>query len=176
MGDWAEVIDAYAVVEPSRPIVVRGLSSAEREQLVTTTLGLDAASTRYVRDFRNRSVRLRAPSLPAKLASYANHAAYVGWIVPTLQRPLEVWRHPDPRNPHSGVRDYYLAGYLGPAGSTSHLLILAVAGDVLINCFRLDNRVNANNERFGDLMHVGYAPPQPPLPMMKGAPFPVAPF
>lgn len=148
----------------------------DRELLVARTLGLDVRAERTLVDYTGRAVRLKASQLPRKLGKFANHTAYAGWIEPTLRSPLEVWQHADPRKPGSSVRRYYLAAYLSPAGATSHLLIAAVAGGVLFNCYRLDGANIADESRFGDLLHLGYAPIYPPLPSLKGAPFPVAPF
>jgi hypothetical protein len=173
---WREVIDAHAGPEPCRPGMTRGLDRPGREAMVARLLGLDRVAARTTVDFRGDGVILRRDPLVGKLGQYANHAAYAGWIEQTLRRPLEVWRHVDPRRPQRGMRSHYLAAYLGPDGVTSHLLICAVANRVLFNCFRLDGTGNADENRFGHMVHIGYKPIFPPLPLAKGAPFPAAPF
>jgi hypothetical protein len=176
LAKWRDVIDAHAGPEPCRPGMTRGLDQPAREAMVAQVLGLDRVPTRTIFDYSGGAVYLRRYPLVGKLGRYANHAAYAGWIEQTLRAPLEVWRHVDPRRPNGGLRSYYLAAYLGPDGATSHLLICAVANRALINCFRLDGSGNADENRFGQMMHIGYEPIFPPLPLAKGAPFPAAPF
>jgi len=110
MGDWREVVNAYAKSEPCRPFVLRGTTEAQRIALVAKTLRLDSVRERTIVDYAGAAVRLQAASLPPKLGRYANHAAYAGWIESTLRDPLEVWRHRDPRKPGSSLRDYLPLG------------------------------------------------------------------
>ena len=176
IADWREVVSAYATLEPSRPINLRGKSQQERQDIVAGLLRMAGPSHRsFMRDYNGERIHYDY-SLAVKLGRFANHAAYAAWIGPTLRAPLEVWRHCDPRNPNSSLRRYYLAAYFGPDGVTSHQLIVAVRDRVLFNAYRLDGIGNANEARFGDFLHVGYDPIYPPLPTLKGAPFPDAPF
>jgi len=175
MADWRDVVDAFAIPEPCRPFPTRGLTPTDKVARVERALGLTmVAASSSVTDFEGRSFRVRAPFVE-KLARYANHAAYAGWIATTMQQPLEVWEHADPRADDHRPRRHYFAAYVGPSGATTHLVVAAV-GDVLLNRFRIENVSTANEKRFGRLLYVGYAPVYPPLPKAKGAPFPVAPL
>jgi len=175
MADWRDVVDAFAIPEPCRPFTVRELTPTDTVARVERALGLAAvAAGNVLRDFEGRSFRVRRPFVE-KLARYANHAAYAGWIATTMQQPLEVWEHPDPRSADRRPRRHYFAAYVGPSGATTHLVVAAI-GDVLLNSFRIDNVTAANEKRFGRLLYVGYEPVYPPLPKAKGAPFPVAPL
>jgi hypothetical protein len=171
LADWREVIDAFAKPEPCRPFDMSGTTEERREMIVADVLRLDAHE---LRDYAGERVRLNPISLAKKLGKYANHGAYVRWIKESLRSPLEVWRHHDPRAPKQ-YRDHYFAAYVGPSGATSHLVVSLTKG-FIINAFRLDSVSNAQDKRFGDLLHVGYDPVYPPLPKAKGAPFPTAPF
>jgi len=173
MANWRDVINAYAVPEPCRPFTTRGMTAVQLTARVSTELGLDFG-TRYVPDFEGRTFRL-SQGLVKKLAKYANHAAYAGWVESTLLRPLEVWVRPDPHSNDMQPRRHYFGAYVGPGGVTSHLVVAAF-GSVVINGFRLDNVSTADSKRFGELLHLGYSPVEPPLPMAKGAPFPMAPL
>jgi len=175
MADWRDVVDAFATDEPCRPFTIRGMTSVEILTRVAINLGLaTGAPVRYMTDFEGRPFRVTR-SLVKKLGQYANHAAYAGWIETTIQRPLEVWQHADPNSSDARPRRHYLAAYVGPSGATTHLVVAAV-GNVLINGFSVENTSTANHKRFGTLLQVGYAPWYPPLPIAKGAPFPVAPL
>jgi hypothetical protein len=175
MAEWHEVVNAYAANEPSRPFSVRGMTAAQKQVLVARELGLGPeGQTRFILDFEGRSFRA-SWGLVTKLAQYANHAAYSGWIEQSVKAPLEVWEHTNPRSTDVRPRRYYFAAYIGPSGATTHLVIAAF-GNVLLNGFRIENASTADNDRFGKLLYVGYNPIYSPLPMAKGAPFPVAPL
>ena len=175
MADWRDVVDAFAIPEPCRPLTIRELTPTNKVEQVTDALGLTAVATdTLIHDFEGRSFRVRRPFVE-KLSRFANHAAYAGWIASTMQQPLEVWEHADPRSADPRARRHYFAAYVGPSGATTHLVVAAI-GEVLLNGFRIDNVATANEKRFGTLLYVGYEPVYPPLPKAKGAPFPVAPL
>lgn len=174
MDDWQDVVNSFARPNPTSPIVVRGTTGIQREAIVEGALGLTGRASRVFRNYEGLAVRT-GRGFVKKLADKANHAAYAAWIEHTIRHPLEVWRHPDPRTNDPAPRDHYFAAYVGPRGATSHLVIAVVAG-IVFNAFRLDGIGTVNEKRFGDLLYVGYTPLHPPLPMAKGAPFPVAPL
>ena len=107
-------------------------------------------------DYAGRNILMR-PSFVKKIATYANHAAYVGWIPETLLHPLEVWEHPHPTifNP---VRRYYLAAYKGTAGRTTHVVIAIAKTNVMINSYKVEALKTANDYRhsLSSKPHIGY--------------------
>ena len=173
LAEWHDVVNAFAVSEPCRPFTIRGMNSDQIMARVAHELGVTAAS-RYLPDFEGRTFRA-SNGLVKKLSQYANHAAYAGWIEAAIREPLEVWEHADPKTPDLRPRRHYFAAYLGPSGATTHLVVAAFE-NVLINGFSVENAATANHKRFGKLLHIGYNPIYPPLPIAKGAPFPVAPL
>jgi hypothetical protein len=174
MANWRDVINAYAAAEPSRPFSTRGMDLAEKIARVDALLKLSSGNGRYIGDFEGRQFRISL-AFVRKLAKYANHAAYAGWIATTILSPLEVWEHPDPGSSDVRPRRHYFGAYVGASGATSHLVVAAF-GKALINSFRLDNVTAADHKRFGDCLFVGYSPVLQPFPIAKGAPFPMAPL
>jgi len=131
MADLRDIVNAYAKPEPCRPFTVRVLSHGQILVRVALELGVRVNGSRYLTDLKGFDCRV-TPGFVRKLATYANHSAYAGWIAATIADPLEVWEHPDPRSADPSPRRHYLGAYVGPTGTTTHLVI-AVSGNRLIN-------------------------------------------